>query len=45
MSVEDLKNEYAKTKTEAQDYRLMVEKGMFTGDDIQDIQSFLRKVD
>ena len=45
MSVEDLKNEYAKTKTEAQDYRIMIEKGILKGDDIQDTQSFLRKVE
>ncbi len=35
MSIEDLKNEYSKSKTECQDYKLMIERGMITGEEVQ----------
>jgi len=43
LSIEDLKNEYNKTKIEVQDYQLMIDKGLITGQDVQDAQLFLKK--
>ena len=46
MSIEDLKNEYGKTKTEAQDYKIMLEQGMMKGaDEVKDAQLFIQRVD
>ena len=43
LSIEDLKNEYNKTKIEVQDYQLMIDKGLITGQDVQDALLFLKK--
>jgi DNA topoisomerase-1 len=43
MSIEDLKNEYGKSKTECQDFKLMIERGMITGEEAQDVQAFLAR--
>ncbi len=43
MSIEDLKNEYNKTKIEVQDFKLMIDKGLAIGTDAQDMQMFLKK--
>jgi hypothetical protein len=43
LSIEDLKNEYAKTKIEVQDFNLMIEKGLISGTDVQDSQIFIKK--
>ncbi len=45
MSIEDLKNEYGKSKTECQDYKLMIERGMITGEEAQEVQAFLARVE
>lgn len=43
LSIEDLKNEYAKTKIEVQDFNLMIDKGLISGTDVQDAQIFIKK--
>jgi hypothetical protein len=34
LSIEDLRNEYTKTKTELNDYRLMVQSGLAVGEEL-----------
>ena len=43
LSIEDLKQEYSKTKTELADFRIMIEKGMITSQDMMSVTSFIKK--
>jgi len=45
LSVEDLKHEYTKTKTELSDFRMMVEKGMIASGDMMSVTYFIKKLE
>lgn len=45
LSVEDLRSEYSKTKTELNDYRLMVQQGMVLGEELKSATGFVMRLE
>ena len=45
LSVEDMKSEYSRSKTELNDYRLMIQQGLVTAEEAKAFQLFLARLD